>query len=150
FKVLLNKFEHKGDYEIVGHSCGAMVGIHMCRKAVPIKTLIVLDPMDAFNYKEEFDRNDKVELVLSYLGNFMPLYLVDKLRKEVLKFRTEAECCQRIIDTIKSVGGKSINGKDMEDIIKQSFDRADMVLRYQEKNIRKLKKWSKYGRELGQ
>jgi len=147
FKGVLYKLEPKGDYELVGHSFGAIVGIHMCRKGMPIKTLLIMDPMDASNFKEEYDRNEKVELVLSYLRNFLTERLIDKLRKEALNMKTESECIQRISDSLKSHSGKQVNAKDIEDIIKDSFDRAEMVLKYQQKNIRKLKM---FGREVAQ
>ncbi|KAF7488070.1 Fatty acid synthase [Sarcoptes scabiei] len=147
FKGVLAKLEPKGDHEIIGHSFGAIVGIHMCRKIVPIKTMIVLDPMDVSNFKEEFDRNEKVEMVLSYLRNFMSERLVDKVRKEALSVKNEQECIQRIADVLKSHGGKAINSKDIDDIIKDSFYRAEMVLKYQQKNIRKLRM---FGRDFTQ
>src|SRR5699024_444277 len=117
FKVLLHKLEPKGDHEIIGHSFGAIVGIHMCRKAVPIKTLIGMEPMASSNFKEEFDRDKQVDLVQSYLRSFLYEHLIDKLRKEVLLLKTEAECCQRIVEALKSHGGKQIQGKDIDEII---------------------------------
>ncbi|KAH9507034.1 hypothetical protein DERF_011738 [Dermatophagoides farinae] len=147
FKGVLAKLEPKGEHEIVGHSFGAIVGIHMCRKAVPIKTMIVLDPMDVSNFKEEFDRNEKVEMILSYLRNFMSERLVDKVRKEALSVKNEQECIQRIADVLKSHGGKAINSKDIDDIIKDSFVRSEMILKYQQKNIRKLRM---FGRDFTQ
>lgn len=147
FKGVLIRLEPKGEHEIVGHSFGAIVGIHMCRKNVPVKTLVVLDPMDISNFKEEFDRNEKVELVLSYLRNFMSERLVEKVRKEALSVKQEQESIQRIADVLKSHGGKAISSKDIDDIIKDSFYRAEMILKYQQKNIRKLKM---FGREMSQ
>ena len=39
---------------------------------------------------------------------------------------------------MKHYGGKHLVGKDVDDIIKSSFDRAEMVVRYRKKNVAKM------------
>jgi len=40
---------------------------------------------------------------------------------------------------MKHYGGKHLHGKDVDDIIRGSFERADMVIKYKKKNIEKMR-----------
>ena len=44
----------------------------------------------------------------------------------------------KLIELLKHYGGKHLVGKDVDDIIKGSFERAEMVVRYRKKNIAKM------------
>ena len=52
YKERLKQLVPEGHYDVVGHSFGAVIGIHMCRKQVPMDTFIILDPSD-HEIKEE-------------------------------------------------------------------------------------------------
>ena len=43
-----------------------------------------------------------------------------------------------MLELLKHYGGKHLVGKDVDDIIKGSFERAEMIVRYRKKNIAKM------------
>ena len=47
----------------------------------------------------------------------------------------------KLIELLKHYGGKHLVGKDVDEIIKGSFDRAEMVVRYRKKNIAKMQSY---------
>ncbi|CAG2113120.1 unnamed protein product, partial [Medioppia subpectinata] len=137
YKERLKQMMPEGNYDIVGHSFGAIVGIHMCRKHVPIKTLLILDPSDA-GVKDDWSADERFEMVFVYLRAFMPERILLRIQKEVMEIKGENARINKLIELLKHYGGKHLMGKDVDEIIKGSFERAEMVVKYRKKNIAKM------------
>ncbi|CAG2181895.1 unnamed protein product, partial [Oppiella nova] len=137
YKDRLKQLMPEGNYDIVGHSFGAIVGIHMCRKHVPINTLLILDPSDA-GVKDDWSTDERFEIVFVYLRAFMPERILFRIQKEVMEIKGETQRINKLIELLKHYGGKHLVGKDVDEIIKGSFERAEMVVRYRKKNIAKM------------
>jgi thioesterase domain-containing protein len=86
YKDRLKQLMPEGNYDIVGHSFGAIVGIHMCRKHVPINTLLILDPSDA-GVKDDWSTDERFEIVFVYLRAFMPERILLRIQKEVMEIK---------------------------------------------------------------
>lgn len=44
----------------------------------------------------------------------------------------------KLIELLKHYGGKHLVGKDLDEILRSSFERAEMVVKYRKKNIAKM------------
>jgi len=86
YKDKLKQLMPEGHYEIVGHSFGAIVGIHMCRKYAPMDTLIILDPSDA-GIKDDWSADERFEILFSYLRAFIPERILERIQKEVMEIK---------------------------------------------------------------
>ncbi len=84
YRNKLKQLMPEGHYDIVGHSFGAIVGIHMCRKHAPMDSLIILDPSDA-GIKDDWSADERFEILFSYLSAYMPDRLLLKIKKEVME-----------------------------------------------------------------
>ncbi len=84
YKNKLKQLMPEGHYDIVGHSFGAIIGLQMCRKQVPIDSLIIIDPSDA-EIKDEWNCDERFEILFSYLSAYMPDRLLLRIKKEVME-----------------------------------------------------------------
>lgn len=157
YKDQLKRLMPEGHYDIVGHSFGAVVGIHMCRKYAPMDSLVILDPSDA-GIKDEWSADERFQFVFIYLKTFIPERILTRIQREVMEVKGEL-CYQllhclylyqyvnpigeqgrinKLIELLKHYGGKHLVGKDVDEIIRGSFERAEMVVRYRKKNMAKM------------
>ena len=86
YRDMLKKLMPEGHYDIVGHSFGAIVGIHMCRKHAPMDTLMILDPSDA-GIKDDWSADERFEILFSYLRAYMPERILTRIQKEVMEIK---------------------------------------------------------------
>ncbi|XP_054169344.1 fatty acid synthase-like [Oppia nitens] len=140
YKEKLKQLAPEGDYDLVGHSFGAVIGIQMCRKKVPIRALVLLDPFDPTGLQnQDWNIDERFEMVFTYLKAYIPERIINQIQKDVMEIKGEQARITKLIELMKHYGGKHLHGKDVEDIIRGSFERADMVIKYKKKNIEKMK-----------
>ena len=89
YKDLLKKLMPDGHYDIVGHSFGAIVGIHMCRKHTPMDTLVILDSSDA-GIKDDWSADERFEILFGYLRAYMPERILMRIYKEVMEIKGQS------------------------------------------------------------
>jgi len=136
FKDKLQQIAPDGNYDIVGHSFGALIGVHLLRSNhLPIKSLILLDPIESsLDDSTSWDTDERFEIVLSYLKSYMPNRIIGQVYKDVLEVKGEQARINKLIELMKHYTGKHRTGKDYEEIIRGSFQRADMMIKYQKKH----------------
>jgi len=140
YKDRLKQLSPDGNYDVVGHSFGAVIGIQMCRKKVPMNALVILDPFDPSGLKnEDWNVDERFEMVFTYLRAYIPDRIIGQIQKDVMEIKGEQARVTKLIELMKHYGGKHLVGKDVDDIIRGSFERADMVIKYKKKNIEKMK-----------
>ena len=140
YKEKLKQLQPEGDYDVVGHSFGAVIGIQMCRKKAPLKSLVLLDPFDPTGLQNhDWNIDERFEMVFTYLKAYIPDRIINQIQKDVMEIKGEQARITKLIELMKHYGGKHLHGKDVDDIIRGSFDRADMVIKYKKKNTDKMK-----------
>ena len=140
YKDKLKVLAPEGQYDVVGHSFGAVIGIHMCRKKAPLNTLILLDPFDPSAVQtQDWNVDERFEMVFTYLRAYIPERIINQIMKDVMEIKGEQARITKLIELMKHYGGKHLHGKDVDDIIRGSFERADMVIKYKKKNIEKMR-----------
>lgn len=140
YKDRLKQLQPEGDYDVVGHSFGAVIGIQMCRKKAPLKSLVLLDPFDPTTIvQQDWNIDERFEMVFTYLRAYIPDRIINQIQKDVMEIKGEQARITKLIELMKHYGGKHLHGKDVDDIIRGSFERADMVIKYKRKNIEKMK-----------
>jgi len=139
YKEKLKQLSPDGNYDVLGHSFGAVIGIHMCRKKVPMNTLMILDPFDPTGLQDDWNVDERFEMVFTYLRAYIPDRIIGQIQKDVMEIKGEQARVTKLIELMKHYGGKHLIGKDVDDIIRGSFERADMVIKYKKKNMEKMK-----------
>ncbi|CAG2105802.1 unnamed protein product [Medioppia subpectinata] len=140
YKEKLRQLAPEGNYDIVGHSFGAVIGIQMCRKKVDIKSLTLLDPFDPTGLQNhDWNIDERFEMVFTYLKAYIPERIINQIQKDVMEIKGEQARITKLIELMKHYGGKHLHGKDVDDIIRGSFERADMVIKFKKRNIEKMK-----------
>ncbi len=86
YRNILKQLMPEGHYDVVGHSFGAIVGIHMCRKHAPMDSLIILDPSDA-GIKDDWSSDERFEILFSYLNAYIPDRILSRIQKEVMEIK---------------------------------------------------------------
>jgi len=148
YKSLIEQISPDGNYDIVGHSFGALIGVHLERKHLSMKNLILLDPFDTDFRKESKEEDERLILVFMYLSSYMPQRINAQIQKEVLEIKGEQARINKIVELMKHYGGKHLVGKEYEDIIRGSFERADMMTKYKRKNMEKLNVFEYKGKQI--
>ena len=140
YKERLKQLQPEGEIDVVGHSFGAVIGIQMCRKKAPLKALVLLDPFDPTTIvQQDWNIDERFEMVFTYLRAYIPDRIINQIQKDVMEIKGEQARITKLIELMKHYGGKHLHGKDVDDIIRGSFERADMVIKYKRKNIEKMK-----------
>jgi thioesterase domain-containing protein len=86
YKDKLKQLMPEGHYDIVGHSFGAIIGIHLYRKKAPMDTLILLDPSDA-GIKDDYNTDERFEILFLYLSVYVPERILQRIKKEIMEIK---------------------------------------------------------------
>ena len=136
YKDKLKHIAPEGRYDLVGHSFGGVVAIHMMRKLAPVANLIIMDPSQA-GLKDYQEEDERMDMLFTYLKVYIPERVLNQVKKDVMECPTESSRVSKLIELLKHYGGKHLQGKDVDEIMRASFDRADMMIRYKRKNAAK-------------
>jgi acyl carrier protein len=137
FVEKLKQVSPEGQFDLIGHSFGAIISLNMLRKGVPIRKLVVLDTSHK-GVNETPEKDEKFDIFFSYLGSFFPMRVLEQLRGDVMCIKEDSGRINKLIEFITQYGGKHLQGKDADSILRGSFDRADMIIHYKRKNMVKL------------
>jgi acyl carrier protein len=135
---LLKKLSPNGNYDIVGHSFGAIITSKMLRKA-PIGRAVIIDVMS----NSTFDENIKSEeyLIASFIKSiFMSDNLRDKISRDLNSSKDTNEKLKIIGSELREFGGKSLIDKDLDEILRNTADRSKMIVNYRMKSMNKFDK----------
>ncbi len=141
---LLKKLSPNGNYDIVGHSFGALILPKMLRKA-PIGRAVIIDVLS--NCYTEEDINSEEYLFDSIDKFIKTFFLADSIRERIsrdLKAIPDMnDKLKKLSSEMKEFGGKGLVDKDLDEILKNTLERGKMTVNYRLKSIKKLKQFRK-------
>ncbi len=152
---ILKKLSPNGNYDIVGHSFGALVLPKMLRKA-PIGRAVIIDVLS--NCYTEEDINSEEYLFDSIDKFIKTFFLADSIRERIsrdLKAIPDMnDKLKKLSSEMKEFGGKGLVDKDLDEILKNTLERGKMTVNYRLKSMKKLKQLrknieKKYMRSIG-
>ena len=138
---LLKTIHPKDSYDIVGHFYGALIAMQMLKKRAHIGKAVILDVMSDTKVDEDMISDDYVlDLVITFICKDLPQIVRDKLKRDTsLKPDVNSKLI-KISDELKEFVGKSLVGRDLEEILINSFKRAKLFTNYRYKMKNKLQK----------
>ncbi|HEY6435783.1 MAG TPA: thioesterase domain-containing protein [Ignavibacteriaceae bacterium] len=133
---LLKKLSPNGNYDIVGHSLGAIIVSKMLRKA-PIGRAVIIDVLSNTNSEE--DINNEEYLIDSFIKSiFLSDNLRDKISRDVNSIKDTNEKLKKFGSELREFGGKSLIDKDLDEIMRNTADRSKMINNYRMKTMKKF------------
>ncbi len=141
---LLKKLSPNGNYDIVGHSFGAMIASKILRKS-SIGKAVIIDVLSNTHFEEDVNidkyLNDSIdELIRS-------IFLGESLREVVFrnlnKIKDINEKLKILGSQLREFGGKTLTDKDLDEIMENTVERAKVALNYRIKSLKKFKKFNK-------
>jgi acyl carrier protein len=133
---LLKKLSPNGNYDIVGHSLGAMIVSKMLRKA-PIGRAVIIDVLSNTNSEE--DMNSEEYFMDSFMKSiFLSDNLRDKISRDLSSIKGTNEKLKKFGSELREFGGKSLVDKDLDEIMINTSDRSKMVVNYRMKTMKKF------------
>jgi acyl carrier protein len=139
---LLNKLSPNGNYDIVGHSLGAVILTKMLKKA-PIGRAVVIDILSNTHFDE--DSNNE-EFIFESLNKFIKsVFTVENIRDRIIRdlnaINDINEKLKRISSEMREFGGKGLVDKDLDEILKNTVERAKMIINNRIKSMKKFKRF---------
>jgi len=135
---LLKKLSPNGNYDIVGHSLGAIIVSKMLRKA-PIGRAVIIDVLSNTNSEE--DINNEEYLIDSFINSiFLSDNFRDKISRDLNSIKDTNEKLKKIGSELREFGGKSLIDKDLDEIMRNTADRSKMIVNYRMKSMNKFDK----------
>jgi acyl carrier protein len=137
---LLKTLSPNGNYDIIGYSLGAVIVTKLLKKA-PIGRAVIIDIFSNIHFDE--DSNNE-EFLLESLNKFIQsIFLTETIRDRITR---DLNAINDINDKLKKVssemrefGGKSLVDKDLDEILKNTIERAKMIINYRIKSMKKFK-----------
>jgi thioesterase domain-containing protein/acyl carrier protein len=140
FMNLLKTLSPNGNYDIIGHSFGALILAKISRKA-PIGRAVIIDLIsDTSVDKESLNDEELFESIQKFIQQNMPESFRDRMDKEIDSTKDIDEKIKKIVNELKEFGGKNLIGKDMEEIFKLSLERGKLLYNYRVKLKKKFDK----------
>ena len=141
---LLKTLEPKGNYILGTFSFGTAVGIKMCYKKAPVKKMFIIDAFSSEKVVTDFEllENEEVssfEQILRFIDRNVPKSFHARIKNDVVTAKNQDERVQRVITELRDFGDRSINGRDLDRIIKGSVEKGFMLTAFRRKIIKKLK-----------
>ena len=85
---LLKKLSPNGNYDIVGHSFGALIVMKMLRKA-PIGRAVIIDILSKTDFEEDMDNEKQFfDFITSFITENMPKNLSEKIKRDFDAIKT--------------------------------------------------------------
>ena len=137
---LLKQIHPKGDYDIVGHFYGALIVTKMLKNKAPIGRAVIIDMMSGMEVHEEMSSDESlIEMITSFICKDLPKPIKEKLTRE-LKLKNDINGkLTKLSSEIKEFVGKGFVGRDLDNILKNSFQRAKLFTSYRMNMKNKLK-----------
>jgi acyl carrier protein len=139
---VLKVLSPNGNYDIVGHSFGALILTKMLRKA-PIGRAVIIDVLSNCNTEEDITSD---EFVFDSINKFIKtIFFADNIRDRILRdlkaIPNMNDKLKKISSELREFGGKSLVDKDLDEILKNTLERAKMAVNYRVKSIKNFKKF---------
>ncbi len=137
---LLKKLSPNGNYDIVGHSLGAVILTKMLKKA-PIGRAVVIDILSKTYFDE--DSNNEEFLVESLNKFIQSIFIAESIRDRITRdlnaINDINDKLKKICSEMREFGGKGLVDKDLDEILRNIIERAKMILDYRIKSMKKFK-----------
>jgi len=144
FIDLLKKLSPNGNYDIVGHSFGALIATKMFRKA-PIGRAVIIDLLSNTVFeKDSLSDEELFENIKNFIQQNIPETFRDRLNKDLDAINDVDEKIKRVATELNEFGGKNFIGIDMEEIFRNTLQRGKLLYSYQVKTKKKLDKFKDY------
>jgi acyl carrier protein len=138
---LLKKLSPNGNYDIIGHSFGALIATKMLRKA-PIGRAVIIDVLSNDDIEEEV--NDEEYIFGTILKLFQSIFFSETIRerisRDLSKIKGINEKLKKLSSELREFGGKGLIDKDMDEILTHTYERAKVIYNYRLKSTKKFKK----------
>ncbi len=139
---LLKKLSPNGNYDIVGHSLGAMIVSKMLKKA-PIGRAVIIDVISNSNFDEDINTDQYIfELMAQFMKSiFLSDNIRDRITRDLNRISDINDKLKKISSEMKEFGGKGLVDKDLDEILKNTFERAKITFNYRSKSMKKFKQF---------
>jgi thioesterase domain-containing protein/acyl carrier protein len=138
---LLKKLSPNGNYDIVGHSLGALIAVKMLSKA-PVGRAVIIDIISNTPLDEEAENPSQFfEIVYKHFMKNMPKVLQDRVDRDLRPIKDDNEKLKKMMTSLKEFGGKSLVDKDMEEIFRNTAERGKLIYSYRKKSYKKFKQF---------
>jgi thioesterase domain-containing protein/acyl carrier protein len=138
---LLKKLSPNGNYDIVGHSLGALIARKMLIKA-PVGRAVIIDILSDSDLRED-NINDEYffESVNKFFYQILPKNLKERVARDMNAIKDTNEKLKKISSELKEFGGKSLIDKDLDNILKSTFERGKLIANYRIKSMKKFRQF---------
>jgi thioesterase domain-containing protein/acyl carrier protein len=142
---LLKNLSPNGNYDIVGHSMGALIARKMLSKA-PVGRAVIIDILSDSDLRED-NINDEYffESVNKFFYQILPKNLKERVMRDMNAIKGTNEKLKKISSELKEFGGKSLVDKDLDNILKNTFERGKLIANYR---IKSMKKFNQFKQEI--
>jgi thioesterase domain-containing protein/acyl carrier protein len=137
---LLKKLSPNGNYDIVGYSFGALIARKMLTKG-PVGRVVIVDILSNCDlYVEEVCDEYIFELFFKkFFRQILPEILNERIQRTLNPIKDTNEKLKRICIELKEFAGKSLVDKDMEEILRNTFERVKLLVNYRINSMKKFK-----------
>jgi acyl carrier protein len=137
---LLKKLSPNGNYDIVGHSLGAVILTKMLKKA-PIGRAVVIDILS----NSHFEDSNNEEFLSEFLNKFIQSIFIaetirDRITRDLNAINDITGKLKRISSEMREFGGKGLVDKDLDEILRNIVERAKVIHDYRIKSMKKFKR----------
>jgi acyl carrier protein len=147
FVDLLKMLSPNGNFDIVGHSFGALILAKIFRKA-PVGRAVIIDLLSSIPINSETVNDEELfEYIKTFIQQSMPENFRDRINKELDSVKGVDGKIKKVVEDLKEFGGKNLIGDDMEEIFKNSLERGKLLYNYRVKLKKKIDKMNKYAKK---
>jgi hypothetical protein len=136
---LLKKLSPNGNYDIIGHSFGALIATKMLRKA-PIGRAVIIDVLSNANNEEVYEEEYIFETFLRLIqSTFFSEIVKERISRDLGKIKGINEKLKKLSSELREFGGKGLIDKDMDEILRLTYERVKLIYNYRLKLTKKFK-----------
>jgi thioesterase domain-containing protein len=137
---LLKKLSPNGNYDIVGYSFGAIIATNMLTNG-PVGRVIIIHNLSNcdLNVEEVSDEYIFESSVKKFSRQILPEFLNERIQRTLNPIKDTNEKLKRICSELRESGGKSLVDKDMEEILRNTFERGKLLVNYRINSMKKFK-----------
>ncbi|XP_054161075.1 fatty acid synthase-like [Oppia nitens] len=137
---LMKVLEPKGDFDILGHFYGALLAMKMLKKA-PVGKAVIIDMLSEVTIDEEMITDDYLmDTIIAIITKDMPYVMKVKLKRDISTKPDVPSKLEMISAEVRGFCGKSLTGKDLDEILTNSFKRAKLFTTHRLNMKNKYKK----------
>ena len=129
------------DFDIFGTSYGAILALKLIRKS-GVSRAVIIDVMSGTPLEEGSITDDYIlGFVLRLFAQNMPKNLMERISRDLNCVHTIDQKINKLSAELKEFGGKNLVTKDLDQIVRDWFNRAKMFAQYRLKmsKVNKLK-----------